>query len=496
MKISLELRQGLSQRMDQRMVLSPAMIQSINLLMLTRMELAQKIEQELVTNPVLEVLEPGEEEANLSADEKTDSSSESVEKAEVMEAESEAGEEEQSSLDDVDIDWEEYFQDSMIKSREARSQIDLSEEDLDFERISSDLPTFKEYILQQLRLLCEEDEEFKICEFLVSNLDEHGLFYNLNVEEAASFMDVSTEKVEKAIRLVQSLDPPGVGARSVTEGLEIQCRFLGIKDELLLAIIRDYFEDLGNNKIPQIARALNVSIADINQAASLIKSLNPKPALAYRGGEDTVYIMPDVFVEQLGDRYVVQINDVGIPRLRINSLYKRIVMNRRRGDKKEEYKYIKDKLDSARWLIRSINRRRDTLYRVASAIVEHQKDFLDKGIAYLHPLTLGELADEVGVHQATVGRVTTGKYMQTPRGLFELKYFFSGGLDADNGEMSVKSIKAFIKEIISSEEKKKPLSDKKIMALLNGKGIEVKRRTIQKYRDELGIPSSSKRRRY
>ena len=181
MKISLELRQGLSQRMDQRMVLSPAMIQSINLLMLTRMELAQKIEQELVTNPVLEVLEPGEEEANLSADEKTDSSSESVEKAEVMEAESEAGEEEQSSLDDVDIDWEEYFQDSMIKSREARSQIDLSEEDLDFERISSDLPTFKEYILQQLRLLCEEDEEFKICEFLVSNLDEHGLFYNLNV---------------------------------------------------------------------------------------------------------------------------------------------------------------------------------------------------------------------------------------------------------------------------------------------------------------------------
>lgn len=481
MKLTAQLKQ------QQSMVLSPAMIQSINLLMLTRMELAQKIEQELVTNPVLEVLEPGDEE-------ETESDAEGTSAKEETPDSEESGEE--ASMDKVDIDWEEYFQDSMVKSREVRSSTNISEDDLDFERISPELPSFQEHLLNQLRLLCPEHKELQIGEFLVSNLDEHGLFTSFDVEEAAGFLNVAPDMISTFVRVIQTLDPPGVGGRTVPEALEIQCKFLGIEDELVLTIIREHFEELGNNKIPQIARSLGVNVSDINKAAAIIKRLNPKPALAYRGYDDTVYVVPDVFVEQVGDRYVVQVNDAGIPRLKVNALYRSIVINHRRGDRQEEYQYIKEKLDSARWLIRSINRRRDTLYRVAQAIVDHQKSFLDKGISCLKPLTLSEVADEVGVHQATVGRVTTGKYMQTPRGLFELKYFFSGGLDADDGEMSVRSIKAHIKDILGNENKKKPLSDKKIMELLNEQGIEVKRRTIQKYRDELGIPSSSKRRHY
>lgn len=491
--LSMNLRQVQIQK------LSMQMIQSIKMLMLTRTELKQTIDDELKENPALEVDETTYDEAEDKGIEDF-AASEPVEEPE-----------NESHFEESEIDWEEYFQDSMEKRHVTGSDMVSGHEDISaFEDYTPTQPSLEEHLLLQLRtveLLNELD--FSIGEYLISCMDENG-YITVNLEEEARQLGTEVERVEVVLRIIQTFDPHGVGGRDLKECLLIQYAASDIDCPIVEEIIRDHIDLLGSNKFPQIAKIIGVSIEEVQEAADEIRKFSPKPGLLYSGRMQADYIIPDVIlIEKQPGEYIIQINETGIPRLRISPLARKIIIEHKKGGvPKNLYKYVKKKQDSALWLIRSILQRRNTLYKISEAIVNYQKEFLDRGVRHLKPLTLKQLADIVGVHESTVGRVTTGKYIQTPRGIFELKYFFTSGLKtiergshsgfpaptANAGGMaSSESVRDMIREIINGENKKKPFSDLAIAEMLAKKGIEIARRTVMKYREALEIPSSSKR---
>jgi RNA polymerase sigma-54 factor len=345
----------------------------------------------------------------------------------------------------------------------------------------------------QLSLSDFSQDERKAAAEIIGNLDEIG-YLHASIEEIAGAAELDPEVVEAALKRVQQFDPPGIACRNLQESLLLQLERLDLSDSLAATILRDFIAELEGRKYQIIAKALKVSLDDVLAAAKLISELDPRPGRAYNE-EDVHYIVPDIFVHKVGDEYVVTQNDDGLPNLRINSFYRNALTDAKGVDKKAG-EYIQDKMRSAVWLIKSIHQRQRTIYKVTKSIVKFQREFFDKGIEYLKPLVLRDVADDIEMHESTVSRVTTNKYVQTPQGLFELKYFFNSGINTTDGDsIASESVKSRIKEIIAEEDPRKPYSDQKIVALLKERDIHIARRTVTKYREMLGLGSSTERKR-
>lgn len=366
------------------------------------------------------------------------------------------------------------------------------DEEASFEAYTPRMPTLAEYLHGQLGLLRLDRTQARIARFLVGCLDDHG-YLTVSVKEAAGQLNAAEEQVEAALRVIQSLDPPGVGARSLQECLLIQWATLDDPNPLVPEIIRHHLEDLAAGRIPRIAERLGVDCAEVQAAADAIRTLDPKPGRRFGGADEPRYVVPDVVVERVGQEYVVMVNEAPLPRLTISAQYRRL-LDTADGHTR---RYVEDRIQSALWLIKSIEQRRLTLLKVTEAIVRFQRDFFDRGPRYLRPLTLREVAQAIGVHESTVSRATSGKWAQTPRGTYELKYFFSSGVETGRGEgVAAEAVKRLIADLIRQEDPAEPLSDQALAEALAAQGLKIARRTVAKYRDEMGLPNSGQRRRY
>lgn len=337
-------------------------------------------------------------------------------------------------------------------------------------------------------------EDLKIGRYLIESIDENG-YLTAELPKTAKLFKTCAERVEKILDVIQTFEPAGVGARCLKECLILQLASKGLLEDSVEYIILHHLEDIGENKLGKVSKETGLTVAQVQMIADLIRTLEPKPGRRFSSGEAVKYVVPDVIVEKIDGEYQVLTNEGTIPRLMVSSYY--MSLAKRASEDAELSKYLSDKYNSAMWLIKSIEQRRQTIYNVVASVVHYQKEFLDKGPKYMKTLTLKQVAEDLDIHESTVSRSINGKYMQTPRGVFEIKYFFSSGVTGADGEgMSSNSIKTFIKEIVESEDPKKPYSDQDMVEILSQKGIEISRRTVAKYRECMNILSSSKRRRY
>ncbi|MBN1826371.1 MAG: RNA polymerase factor sigma-54 [Candidatus Eisenbacteria bacterium] len=483
----MEMKAGLQLRMlqTQKLVMTPQLQQALKLLQMPSLELQQILKMELMMNPVLEEVDELEEtpEERLAAEEKEKEKEEKPDE----DREAEAGDESRE-----EIDWDEYFHSPQEYGNYRQNEEPLSDDH--YERVPSTTVHLSEHMLSQLRIVAEDEEIVRIGEFLIGSLDDRG-YLTLSVEEAAESVGASVEEVEKALRLLQTFDPSGVGARDLRECLLIQLDQDGRRDTRVWRIVHDHFDDLVQNRYMDLAKKLKTTPKEIQAAAAEIGRLNPRPGMLY-SAEDPRYIAPDLVVDRVDEEYVVYLNDHNVPRLRVSRAYESMLSDGGRSDN-ETRDYIRSKLNAANQLINTIERRRRTMVKVMNAIVENQRDFFDHGIRHLRPLTLQQVAEQIGMHESTVSRVTSGKYVQTPRGVFELKFFFSSGIRSDSGEdVSAKRVKDRVREMVEKEEKKKPLSDQKIVDILKKEGLIIARRTVAKYREQMGILSARYRKEF
>lgn len=466
---------GLNIEQTQKLIMTPELRQAITILQLSSLELESYIEQQLQENPLLELRDdmpesPGEQSQTEMSRENADG-------------------------DSYDINWRDYFHDSSDLGLPRREKISDREE-YTFENFVSQPPTLGEHLNFQLHLADVDTKELDIGEYIIGNIDHNG-YLQVSPEDMAEHLQVSLVEILNVLELIQTFDPPGVGARTLQECLLIQARQTGLKDELVEQIIERHLLDVGKGKYSQLAQILGVSVQEIQRAADILKTLDPKPGRNFFSPNDNRYIVPDVVLEKVNDEYIILVNDSSsMPRLAINSTYRAVLGEGNTHDAKTK-RFVESKLNAAAWLIRSIEQRRLTLYKVANCLVELQRDFLDHGIKYLKPLNLKKVAELVGLHESTVSRATSNKYIQTPQGVFEMKFFFSSGLGSSSGNMvSAQSIKKMLQELIESEDPSQPINDQRISEIFAGKGIKISRRTVAKYRDELGIPPIRKRKRY
>jgi RNA polymerase sigma-54 factor len=477
------LEQKLHLKLSQKLIMTPSLQQAIKLLQLSKLELQEVLNQELLENPLLE--ETAEE---AKAEEPETDTTDQKTEAEEQKKQEEAKEKEKDSFDEIDYDA--YFQDYIEYGYNPR----MSEEHEEFpiENTLTRPPNLTDHLTWQLSMSDSSPTVKEIGAFIIGNIDEDGYLRASNEEIAASG-GYLPEDVEKAVRAVQALDPIGVGARDLRECLLLQLDFLEIDEPLVEVIIRDHWEMFMQRHFVQLAKTLAIDMKTLEGLVEIIKHLDPKPGRKY-SSERAIYVEPDVYVQKVGDEYVIVLNEDGMPKLRINSSYRSMLNSMDSKSDGETVNYIKDKIRSAVWLIKSLDQRQRTIYKVAESIVKHQREFLEKGIDYLRPLVLRDVADDIQMHESTVSRVVSNKYMHTPRGLFLMKYFFHSGIDSDTGEdISSLTVKKKIQSFIEAEDPRKPLSDSKIMKILNDEGINIARRTVAKYRDELNIPSSTDR---
>jgi len=334
----------------------------------------------------------------------------------------------------------------------------------------------------------------QVARYLIEALDENG-YLTSTVDEVAKVFGIKESRVIEALRVVQGFDPVGVGARDIRECLLIQMVHSGYDAPEVRTIIEEHLEDIAANRMGNIAKSVGISIKEVQEISDMIKTLEPKPGRQYCCPGDNRYIVPDVTVEKVAGEYIVIVNDCTAPRLNISPFYQKMLTESEKDSSLS--KFLTGRFNSALWLIKSIEQRRQTIYNVVSAVVRYQIDFFEHGTKHLKTLTLKQIAEEVGIHESTVSRSINGKYMQTPRGLFEIKFFFTSGVSGSDGTgIASESVKSLIREMVETEDPKSPLSDQTIAETLGKKGIDISRRTIAKYRDEMNLPSSSKRKRY
>lgn len=466
------MKLGLQLRLQQ--TLAPQLIQSLKMLQMPVLKLEQTIRHELATNPLLEEVE------ELEDDQTNDE----------QEAEIEVEETEKNKDSDDSVDWDEYLSDDEegYKVREPR---EVREES--FEGSASQTTNLYTHLQEQLSFLKLSKEEHLIGEYIIGNISPDG-YLTISVPEMAQELSIEGSKIEKVLEMIQRFDPTGVGSRDLRESLLIQLKEKSLEGSLPYRIVNEHIHELQKKSILQISKLMGVSAGKAQQAMKDIKGLSPTPAYG-RFAPAALPIVPDLTVERFGEEYVVFHNDRHIPRLRINAGYKAL-MKRGSNSSKDTRQYIKQKLEQARWLLNSINQRRTTMIRVMEAIIDKQRDFFDKGPAFLKPLIMEEIAQKVEMNVATISRVSNSKYVQTPIGVYEIKYFFNAGITkADGEEMSKRSVKLRIEEIIKAEPPDKPLSDQEIYRILNTEGIRLARRTVTKYREELKIQSARLRKR-
>jgi RNA polymerase sigma-54 factor len=480
----LEIKQ--TPKLVQQLVITPQLQQAIRLLQLTRLELVDLISQEMKENPLLE--EEEEEGRELAETESPVIEQEEPETS----PEPEVTPELKGNGEGTDeFDWENYLENSNLTPLQ-RSSPD-AEEKPSFENFLTKRTTLTDHLHWQLQLSRFTEEEHEAGTWIIGNLDEDG-YLKISPEDICSETNLSMEVVERVLRKIQQFDPIGVAARDLKECLLIQLEQMNPRDSLAERIVSEHLSLLKNRNYPAIAKRLGVSLDRVNRAASLISKLDPKPGKAF-GGEVIQEIIPDVYVYKVEGDYVIYLNDEGIPRLKVNSLYRNILSGSRlamEGDRK----YIQDKLRSALWLIRSIHQRQRTIYKVTKSIVKFQREFLDKGIQYLKPLVLRDVAEDIQMHESTISRVTHNKYVHTPQGIYELKFFFNAAITSTQGEtMASESVKNLVREIIAKEDPRKPYSDEKLVQILQGMNIHIARRTVSKYREMMKILSSNERRK-
>ena len=467
----------LVQTQSQRLMLTQKMQQALQILQYNAQELDMHIQNELESNPVLELAAP-EEPAELPAQSPSETNGHDASDFNDSEA-----------LEDFVSPWEERIK----EGRDLSINRELLERRDHYENSITKAESLSSHLLTQLRMAYEDDRNYRIGERIIGDIDDRGYFTG-SLEEIAVELEIPLDDIERVLYRIQHFEPAGVGARDVVECLLLQINAEYPDDARLRELVQNHFEALQHRQVPKIAKAMNIAPEYVEELRRKLATLDPWPGLEYESAP-TQYIAPDLVVEKMDGEWVVSLTTEGGPTLRINDAYKNLAKGKQveRTDKS----FLREKLESAKWLIRNIEQRRQTILKVGTAIMEFQKDFLEKGPDAIRPLTLQEVADVVGVHEATVSRTTRGKYIQTPQGLFELKYFFSPGLKSASGEdQSAKSVQMRVKKIVEEEDKHKPLSDQKIADILKNEGLSIARRTVTKYREAMNIPATNLRKEY
>lgn len=489
--------------MSLQQVLAPQLQQSLQLLQAPTLELKALVEQELQQNPVLEEVaieeidqtekretegeadpspaDPAEPPADVSFDPATEKAT--TEPVDDFQAEFER-------LTQLDQEWRDHFAETNIPMRQSPE--DEEKRQFMFDSLVSGT-SLQEHLLDQVRLSEITKEQRPVAEMIVGNIDDYG-YLKASVEELAFSTSIPAEQITEVLKIIQSFHPAGVGARDLRECLMLQLERENKTNTLEYRIIRDFMEALGKRKIPEIARGTGEDVVDVQKAIARIALLEPRPGRAFLPDNDQ-FVLPEVFVRKQGDEFVVSTNNEQIPHLRISNTYKDLMAQ---ADASPEVRdYIRDKIRAGKFLIKSLHQRQQTILNIAREIVKRQREFMEKGVAYLKPLTMVQVAEVVGVHETTVSRAVSGKYMETPQGIFEMKYFFTSGIQTASGEgMSNTSVKDMIADIFKSEDASKPLSDQEVVQMLHAKGIVIARRTVAKYRSELNILPSNLRRVY
>jgi RNA polymerase sigma-54 factor len=485
--MALEIRQV--QKLAQQLVMTPQLQQAIKLLQLSRIELQEMVTTELQENPVLEEVPASEvETAEQARSEAQPGAAENVEEPVLNR--------ELSAVDKIGtLDWQEYIDthsNSMHGSLTAEAISDDGEGPPSWENSLTKKTSLEDHLIWQLRLSKISEREENIGLYIIGNLTENG-YLAMSLEDVCNATEATLEETEAVLRRIRFFDPVGVASRDLRECLLAQLESLGLSDHLAARIVADHLGHLESKRYEKLARELGVGIDEIADAAHVIGSLEPKPSRGFEQDEVRT-VLPDVFVEKVGDDYVIYLNDDGVPRLRVSSLYRRMVGQE--GEAEEQARqYLQEKVRAATWLIKSIQQRQQTLFRVTQSIFKFQRDFLDHGVSQLKPMVLRDVAEDIHMHESTVSRATANKYVYTPQGLFELKFFFQSGIRGGNGEdVASETVKEKIRGIIAAENPQKPYSDQHIAAMLSTNAIEIARRTVAKYREAMGILPSSKRR--
>ncbi|RPI38400.1 MAG: RNA polymerase sigma-54 factor [Nitrospiraceae bacterium] len=478
----MALESRLELKLSQKLVLTPQLQMAIKLLQMPQLELSQTINQELVENPFLEEQSDVSSSEELSHEEK-----ESIEEIPQNADDSELSLEKLAHLPSDD-----YFEERSSDGRDLGYFTSGNVTHPSYEYFLSSAPDLFDHLIWQLRMSKESEEIREVAELIIGNIDENG-YLRISDEELSELSNSGRETVQKAVALVQSFDPPGIAARDVKECLQLQLRSMNMQGTLAESLILNNLDLLAKRKYLQLSREYHVSEEDIHAAVTIIESLDPKPARKFSTSSAN-YITPDVFIVKADNGYQIILNDEGLPKIRINNYYQRL-LNQKGSMPKEERQFLEDKLRSAIWLLKSLDQRNKTIYRVTESILLFQRDFFDRGVNALKPLNLKDIASELSLHESTISRVTSNKYLSCPHGIYSFKYFFSNAIPSDSGELSSTSVKEMIRMIISEEDQSNPLSDMRIVDIFKSKNITIARRTIAKYREELKIPSQSQRRR-
>lgn len=492
------MRPGLSQstQLKQELKINPRLYQAMDLLYMPLLDLQQHLKQELLNNPFLEMVEPEEDEDENAEDGET-------------ETDAEAASDQQEKTQKDEIDWEEILLDGF----DAGGRKEEHEEREYFEPVTVDSRDLSDHLRDQITLLDLSPRQVVLAEEFIGNIDEDGYLkasieqitigVNDMVKQAAEQQDslddddlplYTEEESAEMLATIQSLDPPGVGARDLRECLMLQLKEAGLEHSVPYRLVRDCFDELINHRWSEISKRFGISPSDVQKAADEIQKLDPKPGSKYSDLSDN-YIIPDLIVDKIDQRYHVFLNDANLPRLKLSKTYQEIARDKKKFDG-ENKEFISNKLNSANWMIQAIEQRRQTMLKVMNYIVERQREFFEKGVQHLKPLTLREVAEVINMHESTVSRVTNEKFVQTPRGVLPLKFFFSSGLSTTAGEdVSARGIKAQIQKLVADEDARHPLTDQAIVNILKQNGVQIARRTVAKYRDQLGVLSARMRKR-
>ncbi|MDI6745227.1 MAG: RNA polymerase factor sigma-54 [Thermodesulfovibrionales bacterium] len=481
----MALEHKLSLRLSQKLILTPQLQLAIKLLQMPLIELSQTLEQELVENPFLEDVQEENTGEELAGEERETAETDPGQLGDDAESPLEKMMSD-SSVFNVD----EYFEERSSDGRDLGYFVKGTNVPLSFEQFASKTPDIYDHLLWQLRLSDARDDIKFIGEAVIGNIDENGYLAATDEEIAASIND-NISNVRDAVDIVQSFDPPGIAARDIRECMILQLKLLGLAGSLAERIIANNMEELKKKNYQQIARLCNASDDEVLAAVKVIEGLEPRPARNFFS-TNADYVIPDVFVVKTDDGYQIVLNEERLPKLRINSYYKKLLLQKN-SFSKEERQFLDEKLRSASWLLKSLDQRNRTIYRVTESIINFQRDFFDRGVQYMKPLNLKNVAVELSLHESTISRVTSNKYMSCSHGVLCFKFFFCSALQSDTGSVSSTSVKDIIKKIISEEDHGKPLSDQRITELLKSQNIAIARRTVAKYREELKVPSQHQR---
>lgn len=507
----MALRQSLNLKLSQSLVMTPQLQQAIKLLQLNRLELAETINQELMENPILEEVSDTSEGDSIPQSEETggemegDASPEADQRRDEEAFTNEPNKEDQLVAGKDDFNWDAYIEDFNSTASTAPNMSDAGGEDMPtYENVLTKSASIEEHLMWQLSMVTLAPQELKLGELIIGNLSDDG-YLNTPLADLALQAEVELDDAEELLLIIQNFDPVGVASRDLRECLLTQAQFMNPRQPLVEKIIDLHLGDLEKRSYPPIAKSLGLPLEKIIEAIRLIQELEPRPGRSFQT-TDAHYITPDIYVVKVGDDYAINLNEDGLPKLRISPYYKDILAAGNKAPpaappkegvapEKTTKEYVQERLRSAVWLIRSIQNRQKTIYKVTEAIVKRQRDFFEKGVQSLKPMILKDVAADIGMHESTISRVTTNKYVHTPVGIFELKYFFNSSINASDGSDSLASeaVKQKIKTLVTKEDPKNPLSDQKIVELLKNDNVDIARRTVAKYRDMLGILPSSRR---